>query len=80
MKKGLQGVPQELSKADQVRRQLYAKRAIEALRRAADSGFLNAQIFQNNTDLDSLRARADFQALIKAVEEAPAVAGKWSQS
>ena len=80
MKKGSQGAPQELSKADQVRRQLYGERAIEALRRAADGGFLNAQILQNNTDLDSLRARADFQALMKAVEEAPAEAEKSSQS
>ena len=75
VKKGLQGTPQELSKGDQLRRQLYGDRAIEALRRAADGGFLNPQIFQDDTDLNSLRARADFQALMKEVEEKPATPG-----
>ena len=76
LKKGLQGTSQELSKADQRRRQLYGDRAIEALRRAADGGFLNPQIFHEETDLNSLRARADFQALTKDVENKHAVPGK----
>ena len=65
VKKDSQGTSQELSKGDQLRRQLYGDRAIEALRRAADCGFLNPQIIHDETDLNSLRARADFQALMK---------------
>ena len=75
VKKESQGTSQELSKGDQLRRQLYGDRAIEALRRAAKGGFLNPQTFQENSDLDSLRARADFQALIKQIEEKPPAAG-----
>ena len=51
VKKGVQGTAQELSKGDQLRRQLYGDRAIEVLRRAANGGFLNPQIVQGETDL-----------------------------
>jgi eukaryotic-like serine/threonine-protein kinase len=78
VKKGAQGTAQELSRGDQLRRQLYGTRAIEALRRAADGGALNPQTLQDEIDLDSLRARADFQALAKEVEEKPATARKSS--
>jgi tetratricopeptide (TPR) repeat protein len=80
VKKGTQDSAQELSKGDQLRRQLYADRAIEALRRAADGGFVNPQILQGETDLNGLRARADFQALIKALEEKAANTGTSSRS
>jgi eukaryotic-like serine/threonine-protein kinase len=71
VKKGAQGVSPELNKGDRLRRQLYGTRAIEVLRRAAHGGFLNAQTFQDNTDLNSLRARTDFQVLMKELEEKP---------
>ena len=80
VKQGAQGTAQELSKGDQLRRQLYGDRAIEALRRAADGGFLNPQSLQGDTDLNSLRARADFQVLMKALEEKNATAGNSSRS
>jgi eukaryotic-like serine/threonine-protein kinase len=80
VKKGVQGTAQELSKGDQLHRQLYGDRAIEALRRAAEGGGVDPQTFQDEADLDSLRTRADFQALMKEVEEKSATAGKSSQS
>ena len=76
VKKGTHGTAQELSKGDQLRRQLYSDRAIEALRRAVDGGVLNPQTFQDESDLNSLRARADFQALVRQVEEKPATVEK----
>ena len=79
VKKGTQGAPLDLSKGDQLRRQLYGNRAIEALRQVTDGGVLNPQTFQDDTDLDSLRARADFQALMKALEEKTTTTGKSTQ-
>jgi eukaryotic-like serine/threonine-protein kinase len=76
VKKGPQNVPRELSKSDQLRRKLYGERAIQALRRSADGGFLNIETFQNDRDLDPLRTRADFQALAKEVEDKPPATGK----
>jgi eukaryotic-like serine/threonine-protein kinase len=76
VKKGLQGASQELSKGDRLRRQLYGDRAIEALRQAADARSLDTQTFQDDHDLDSLRSRADFQSLLKELEEKAVVTGK----
>ena len=49
---------------------------MEALRRAFKGGFLNTQILQDDDDLDAFRIRADFQALIKEVEEKPVTTEK----
>jgi len=70
MKNGSQGSLDsvKLSKADQVRCQVYGDRAVEVLRRAVRGGFPNAEILQSDTDIDSIRDRSDFQALIKDVE------------
>lgn len=53
------------------RRRLYGNRAMAALKQARHSGFLNADRLQNDADLNSLRERDDFQALIKEIEESP---------
>ncbi|MFI5459133.1 MAG: protein kinase [Isosphaerales bacterium] len=66
----------KLSKGDQRRRQVYGDRAVEVLRRAVGGGFPTAETLQSDTDIDSIRDRADFQALIKDVEENSATARK----
>ena len=65
-----------LSKDDQARRKRYGDRALEVLRRATRGGFLNLEILQSDTDLDPLRDRPDFQALIQEVEKKPAAERK----
>ena len=67
---------QKLRKSDQLRRDLYGIRAIEALRRSTAGGFVNAETLQNDSDLDPLRTRTDFQALIKEVEEKVPTSGR----
>ena len=57
----------EVSKGDQFRRQLYGDRAIELLRRRPRR-LPQPEILQSDTDLDAIRDRSDFQALIKDVE------------
>jgi eukaryotic-like serine/threonine-protein kinase len=74
--KGTGSAKNELSKGDQVRQQIYGDRAITALRRANRGGFLDADLLQSNPDLDSIRHRPDFQALVREVEEKPATVGK----
>ncbi len=64
------------SKTDQLRKQIYVDRAHTALRRAAKGGYLDADMLNSNPDLDSIRDRPDFQAIVKEVEEKPAPAGK----
>jgi len=71
-----QSVPQEPSKGDRLRCQLYGDRAIESLRRSLKGGFLNSQILEDETDLDSLRSRTDFKTLVKESEETPTNHGK----
>jgi len=66
----------KLSKGDQLRRQMYSDRAVEVLRRAVAGGFPDAEILQSDTDIDSIRDRSDFQALIKDVEGNSAPARK----
>ena len=70
------GALHKLHKSDQLRRNLYGTRAIEALRRSIAGGFASAETLQNDSNLDSLRARSDFQALIKEVEEKVPTAGR----
>jgi hypothetical protein len=71
-----QSTPQQLSKGDRLRCQLYGDRAIESLRRSFNGGFLSSQVLEDETDLDSLRSRADFKALVKEIEEAPVHSGQ----
>jgi eukaryotic-like serine/threonine-protein kinase len=66
-----QSGPQELTKGDHLRCQIYGDRAIESLRRSFKGGFLNPQIIEDDTDLDALRGRIDFKALLKEIEETP---------
>jgi serine/threonine protein kinase len=68
-KNGSQGIldAESLGKGDRFRRQKYGDRAMEALRRAIRGGFVNPEILQSDPDLDPLRDRPDFQALIKEV-------------
>lgn len=75
-KNAFQGIAPQPSKGDRLRCQLYGDRAIESLRRSFKEGFLNSQILQDDTDLDALRPRADFQALLKEVEATMATIDK----
>jgi len=74
--KGTGSAANALSKGDQLRQRIYGDRAITALRRATRGGFLDSEMLQSNNDLDSIRHRPDFQALVKEVEDKPATAGK----
>ena len=68
---GSQGIPDtlKLSKGDQLRRQVYSDRAVDVLRRAISSGFLNPEMLRTDMDIDSIRDRPDFEALIKDAEQ-----------
>jgi hypothetical protein len=46
------------------RKQEYADRAMELLRKAVKAGFKNASHMKKDTDLDPLRDRADFKKLL----------------
>jgi eukaryotic-like serine/threonine-protein kinase len=70
-KNAAQSGPQELTKGDRLRCQIYGDRAIESLRRSFKGGFLTPQILEDDTDLDALRSRVDFKALLKEIEETP---------
>jgi hypothetical protein len=74
--KGTARAANVLSQGDQLRQRIYGDRAIAALRRATRGGFLDSEMLQSNPDLDSIRHRPDFQALVKEVEDKPATAGK----
>jgi len=58
-----------LSPADQLRRKVYGKRAVEALTRAVAEGITNVELYQTDDDLDSLRDRPDFQKLVKELAD-----------
>ncbi|WP_165231900.1 protein kinase domain-containing protein [Aquisphaera insulae] len=64
----------KLSPADRLRRKLYGDRALTALERAAEGKekAVTAEALKADSDLDSLRARPAFQALIKKLEAPPA--------
>ncbi len=62
----------KLTRANQVRRKQYSDRAMELLKRIGESGYLSSESLQNETDLDSLRDRDDFQNLLRKLEDAPA--------
>jgi tetratricopeptide (TPR) repeat protein len=68
---GARSAPLKPSKSDELRRKLYGDRGMEALRVSAAAGFVSPQVLQTDTDLDPLRSRPDFQALMKEVEEKP---------
>jgi eukaryotic-like serine/threonine-protein kinase len=59
----------KLSKTDLLRRERYASRAIELLRRATGDGPVDFDALQSNADLDPLRDRPDFQALLDELRE-----------
>ena len=56
------------------RREAIASEAVETLRQVYASGFSNVQLLATDTDLDALRDRADFKALL--AERAPNAAAK----
>ena len=66
----------KLSKADLLRRERYASRAVELLKKAVKEGLLDFDVLQSDADLDPLRDRPDFQSLIKEGEEEAADATK----
>jgi hypothetical protein len=53
------------------KQQEYADRAMELLRQAVKAGWKDAAHMRRDTDLDPLRARADFQELIAELEKQP---------
>ena len=68
MKNQSNGIGHELTKSHLLRRKLYGDPAIEALRQSIAGGFATADILQNDSDLNPLRTRADFQAVMKNLE------------
>ncbi len=69
-KPGTQGETDEaeLSPSDRTRRRLYGDRAVTVLRRAVKEGFHNTDALQSDPDLQVIRDREDFQAIIKGLE------------
>jgi tetratricopeptide (TPR) repeat protein len=63
------GLAQKDSKLPEARRNelahTYGDRALELLGRAQHAGFKDRSYLNNNKDFDSVRARADFQALVR---------------
>jgi tetratricopeptide (TPR) repeat protein len=51
------------------RKQEYADRAMELLRKAVKAGYKNASHMKKDTDLDPLRDRADFKTLLGELEQ-----------
>jgi hypothetical protein len=49
--------------------QRHAARSVELLRQAVAVGYDDAEHMKRDTDLDSLRARADFQELLRQLAE-----------
>lgn len=58
-----------LSPAEKLRREVYAKRAVEALGQAAAQGFDDLQLYRTDPALDPLRSRADFKELLAKLGE-----------
>jgi tetratricopeptide (TPR) repeat protein len=54
------------------RKQAYADRALELLRRAVQAGWNNAALMRKDTDLDPLRGREDFRELLRKLEKGAA--------
>jgi hypothetical protein len=54
-------------------RESLAEQAIEALRQAIAAGYANAESLEHDPDLDPLRSRADFQALLTASQARTAI-------
>lgn len=53
-----------LSPTEKLRREVYAKRAVEALGQAVAQGFDDLQLYRTDPTLDPLRSRADFKELL----------------
>jgi hypothetical protein len=54
------------------KKEAYADRAVELLRRAVQAGWRDAAHMRKDTDLDPLRGRDDFQKLFRQLEKQPA--------
>ncbi len=59
------------SAIDRTRVRIYGDRAMTALKQARRAGFPTAEMIQNDPDLDALRDRDDFHALVKEIEDSP---------
>jgi tetratricopeptide (TPR) repeat protein len=55
--------------SDAQQSECYAARAVELLRRAIQKGFRDVQHMKQDSDLDSLRKREDFQKLLGELEK-----------
>src|SRR5262249_6945871 len=54
--------------ADVERSRRWADRAMEALQRAVDGGYRDFAYIESDTDLDALRSRDDYKALIASLK------------
>ncbi len=54
------------------RRERYGKSAVELLSRAVDGGFKNVEFFRSSNQLDPIRGRNDFKALLQRLESSSA--------
>ncbi|MHB1561189.1 MAG: protein kinase domain-containing protein [Isosphaeraceae bacterium] len=70
-KPGTQGVTDEaeVSESDRTRRRLYGDRAIAVLHRAVKDGFSNVEMLQSDPDLQAIRGRDDFPAIIQELQD-----------
>ena len=65
---------EDLGQEEQTRFESYSQRALEMLRKAADLGYFDRvsgiSMLSSDGDLDALREREDFQALVQELREA----------
>ncbi|QEH35258.1 Serine/threonine-protein kinase PknB [Aquisphaera giovannonii] len=59
----------KLSPADRLRRKLYGERAIAALEKAAEGKGADIEALNKDPDLDAIRGRPAFQAIVKKLED-----------
>jgi serine/threonine-protein kinase len=62
----------ELSPAQRSERLRNADEALQRLKQAVTAGYRPAALFRHDPSLDSLRARPDFQELLRAIDNPPA--------
>jgi hypothetical protein len=60
--------PEQLTAAEKTQREHYADRAVAVLREAVANSYQDAAHIKQDSDLDALRARADFQKLVAELE------------
>jgi eukaryotic-like serine/threonine-protein kinase len=72
---GANKAERELSASERAERQRLADEAIALLKKAAAAGYANPSRFKNDSPLESLRSRPDFQDLLRSLDRRPEPAG-----